>query len=156
MIVPYGRGLMTVEVIGPPGSLCYFNNIIIDIINVIVYKYGMGDATYFTHPVHDWQRRYEALRASLVERLPAKVVAERFGYTVAYVHFLKYQFLHGQIDFSEPVPEGRIQRRRVSGDMRQKIRNWREQRLSAGEISGLLSDEGVDISVRTVERVLAE
>jgi hypothetical protein len=147
---------MTVEVIGPPGSLCYFNNIIIDIINVIVYKYGMGDATYFTHPVHDWQRRYEALRASLVERLPAKVVAERFGYTVAYVHFLKYQFLHGQIDFSEPVPEGRIQRRRVSGDMRQKIRNWREQRLSAGEISGLLSDEGVDISVRTVERVLAE
>jgi len=116
----------------------------------------MRDATYFTRPAHDWQRRYEALRASLVERLPAKLVAERFGYTVAYVHFLRYQFLHGQIDFSEPVPEGRVQRHRVSGDIRQKIRDWRRQRLSAGEISGLLSDEGVDISVRTVERVLAE
>ena len=137
-------------------SLSYFNNIYIDIVSVILYKYGMRDATYFTHPVPDWQRRYEALRASLVERLPAKVVAERFGYTVAYVHFLGYQFLHGQIDFSEPVPEGRIQRRRVSGDMRQKIRSWREKHLSAGEISELLSDEGVDISVRTVERVLAE
>jgi len=116
----------------------------------------MRDATYFTRPISDWQRRYEALRASLVERLPAKLVAERFGYTVAYVHFLRYQFLHGQIDFSEPVPEGRIQRRRVSGDMRQKIKIWREKRLSAGEISELLSDGGVDISVRTVERVLAE
>jgi len=116
----------------------------------------MRDATYFTHPVHDWQRRYEALRASLVERLPAKVVAERFGYSLAYVHFLRYQFLHGQIDFAEPVPEGRVQRHRVSGDTRQKIRRWREQHLSAGEISELLSDEGVDISVRTVERVLAE
>lgn len=138
------------------GSLRYCNNILIDIISVILYKYDMRDATFFTRPVHDWQRRYEALRASLVERLPAKVVAERFGYTVSYVHFLRYQFLHGQIDFSEPVPEGRIQRRRVSGDMRQKIRSWREQRLSAGEIVQLLSDEGVDISVRTVERVLAE
>ena len=116
----------------------------------------MRDATYFTRPVHEWQRRYEALRASLVERLSAKVVAERFGYSVGYVHFLRHQFLHGQVDFSEPVPEGRVQRHRVAGDTRQKIRSWREQRLSAGEIAEALSDEGVDISIRTVERVLAE
>jgi Transposase DDE domain len=130
--------------------------IVSDIISVIWYIYPMRGATYFTHPVHEWQRRYEALRASLVERLPARVVAERFGYSVGYVHFLRYQFLHGQVDFSEPVPEGRVQRHRVAGDTRQKIRSWREQRLSAGEIAGLLSDEGIDISVRTVERVLAE
>jgi len=147
---------MTSEVVGLRGPARYFNNIYIDIVSVILYKYHMPDATYFTHPVSEWQRRYEALRASLVERLPAKVVAERFGYSVAYIHFLRYQFLHGQIDFSEPVPEGRVQRHRVNGDARQKIRSWREQRLSAGEISEILSDEGVDISVRTVERVLAE
>src|SRR4030067_113429 len=29
----------------------------------------MKDATFFTHPVADWQRRYEALRASFVECL---------------------------------------------------------------------------------------
>jgi Transposase DDE domain len=40
--------------------------------------------------------------------------------------------------------------------VRQKIIAWRTQRLSAGEIAELLSDEGVEISVRTVERVLAE
>ena len=116
----------------------------------------MCDDTYFTKPIHDWQRRYEALRASFVERLPAKVVADRFGYTPAYVHLLRHQFINEKIDFSEPVPEGKIARRRVNSEVRQKIRHWRELRLSAGEITQLLSEEGIELSVRTVERVLAE
>lgn len=116
----------------------------------------MRDARFFTYPVHDWQRRYEALRASFVERLPAAIVAERFGYTSAYVRLLRHQFRHGQLDFSEPVPEGKAARRRVSSHGRQKIIAWRTQRLSAGEIAELLSEEGVEISIRTVERVLAE
>lgn len=116
----------------------------------------MRDASYFTHPTHDWQRRYEALRASFVERLPASVVADRFGYSVGYVHLLRHQFRHGKIDFSEPVPEGRAARRRVTAEVRGKIIAWRQRRLSAGEITELLSEEGVEISVRTVERGLAE
>jgi hypothetical protein len=123
---------------------------------VILYKLCMADNTFFLHPVHEWQRRYEALRASFVERLPAKVVAERFGYSAQYIHLLRHQFAHGKIDFSEPVPEGKIQRRRVDAAIRLKIRTWREHRLSAGEIAELLSEEGTEISVRTIERVLAE
>ena len=38
----------------------------------------MRDATFFTKPEYDWQRRYEALRASFVDQLPAKVIADRF------------------------------------------------------------------------------
>jgi transposase len=114
------------------------------------------DASFFTRPVHDWQRRYEALRASFVERLPVRIVAERFGYTPAYVRLLRHQFSRGKLDFSEPVPEDKVARRRVSAEVRGKIVRWREQRLSAGEITELLSEEGVEISVRTVERVLAE
>jgi transposase len=116
----------------------------------------MPDEKFFIHPVHGWQRQYEALRASFVERLPAKVVAERFGYSQAYIHLLRHQFTHGKIDFSEPVPESKTQRRRVDAGIRQKICSFREHRLSAGEITQLLSEEGVEISVRTVERVLAE
>ena len=116
----------------------------------------MRDATFFTRPAHDWQRRYEALRASFVERLPAAVVADRFGYSPGYVNLLRHQFKHGKIDFSEPVPEGRARRRKVSRDVRLKIRQWREKELSAGEIAELLHEDGVDLSVRTVERVLAE
>jgi hypothetical protein len=37
----------------------------------------MRDATFFTHPKADWQRRYEALRASFVDRLSAGAIAAR-------------------------------------------------------------------------------
>ena len=78
-----------------------FNNFYIDIIIAIQYKLGMRDEKYFLHPVHDWQRRYEALRASFVDRLPAKIVAERFEYSPAYIHLLRHQFINEKIDFSE-------------------------------------------------------
>jgi hypothetical protein len=116
----------------------------------------MRGAAYFTHPKADWQRRYEALRASFVERLSAKAVARRFGYKPAYVNLLRHLFRTRKLDLSEPLPEGRAARYRVSTDVRQKIRTWREKRLSAGDITQLLSEDDIEISVRTVERVIAE
>lgn len=116
----------------------------------------MPDAAFFIHPKLDWQRRYEALRASFVDRLPAKVVADRFGYSAAYIRLLRHRFQQGKLDFSEPVAEGKTKRRRISAIIRGKIIAWRQQQLSAGDITELLSEEGVEISVRTIERVLAE
>ena len=116
----------------------------------------MNNEKFFTHPVHDWQRRYEALRASFVERLPARIVANRFSYTEEYIRLLRHMFKHGKIDFSEPVPEGKSARRRVSSAVREKIKTWRDKNLSAGEITECLSEDGIEISVRTVERVLRE
>jgi transposase len=116
----------------------------------------MSDEKFFLNPAHDWQRRYEALRASFVDRLPAKVVADRFGYSPAYINLLRHQFAHDKIDFSEPVPEGKVNRRAVNMATRQKICSWREHNMSAGEITQLLCEDGIELSVRTVERVLAE
>lgn len=116
----------------------------------------MRDAKFFTHPLHDWQRRYEALRASFVDRLPAAAVADRFGYTSGYIRLLRHQFRHNKIDLSEPVPEGRHKRRCVDAETRRKVCEWRRQSLSAGEIAELLLEDGVQISVSTVGRVLAE
>lgn len=116
----------------------------------------MRDATFFTHPRADWQRRYEALRASFVERLPAAAVADRFGYKPGYVRLLRHLFQTGKFDFHEPPQEGKVARRRVPKEVRDKICAFRERRLSAGEIAQLLSQEHVELSVRTVERVLAE
>ncbi len=137
-------------------SMFIFNFFVVDIFCDMQYKIHMRGKNYFLHPVHDWQRRYEALRASFVDRLPARIIAERFGYSVAYVHLLRHQFTHGKIDFSEPVPEGKAGRKLIDAAVRAKIRAWREHRLSAGEIAQLLSEEGVEVSVRTVERVLSE
>jgi hypothetical protein len=134
----------------------HFNNFILDITTVICYKALMRDENFFLHPVHEWQRRYEALRASFVDRLPAKVVGDRFGYSVTYMHLLRHLFCHEKMDFSEPLPEGKTRRHRIDAATRAKICKWRENRLTAGEITELLSEEGVEVSVRTVERVLAE
>jgi len=112
------------------------------------------DASDFLHPKPDWQRRYEALRASFVERLPARVVGQRFGYTPGYVHLLRHWFRTGKLDFSEPPRQCR--RTKVPRAVRQLISAWRRQNLSAGEIAQILTEDGSDLSVRTVERVLAE
>ena len=117
---------------------------------------GMRDANFFTKPVDKWQRKYEALRASFVERLPDNIVAERFGLTVGYLRVLRHQFRHEKIDFSEAVAEGSRPRRRVDAATRQKIVEWRHRELSAGDIAQLLNQEAIDISVRTIERILAE
>ena len=116
----------------------------------------MKDASFFINPIHDWQRRYEALRAILVDRLPNKIVADKYGYTQGYLRLLCHQFRTGKIDFSEPVPEGKYRRHKISAEIRQKIIEWRNSQLSAGDITELLSEDGVEISIRTVERVLAE
>jgi transposase len=115
------------------------------------------DLTFFTRPETPWQRRYEALRASFVERLPTRLVAERFGFSPAYVRLLRHEFRHGKIDFSEPRGEASgVARRSVSTQVREKIVAWRCKQLAAGQIVELLSQEGVELSVRTVERVIAE
>ncbi|MGW8157969.1 MAG: transposase [Desulfoprunum sp.] len=116
----------------------------------------MRDADFFTKPVDKWQRKYEALRASFVERLPDHIVAERFGLSVGYLRVLRHQFRHEKIDFSEAVAEGSRPRRRIDAATRQKIVAWRQRELSAGDIAQLLHQEAVDISVRTIERILAE
>ena len=121
-----------------------------------MYTRNMADEKFFLHPRLDWQRRYEALRASFIERQPAKIVADRFGSSPGYIHLLRHQFTHDKIDFSEPVPEKKANRRGVSAQTRGKIRLWRQRNLSAGEIVQLLSEDGLEISVRTIERILAE
>lgn len=92
----------------------------------------------------------------MVERLPALSVGERFGYSPGYIHLLRHLFRTGKFDFAEPPVEGKARRRAITREVRVKIRAWRGERLSAGEIAELLSEDGVDVSVRTVERVLAE
>ena len=47
----------------------------------------MRDASFFINPIHDWQRRYEALRAIIVDRLPNQIVANKYGYTQGYIRY---------------------------------------------------------------------
>jgi transposase len=116
----------------------------------------MNPVDYFRHPQPEWQRRYEALRASFLDRQPAKVVAQRFNYSPGYITLLRHLFTSGKLDLAEPVPEGKANRSRVNAATRAKLRKYRDNGLSSGEIAELLNDDGIEISVRTVERVLRE
>lgn len=55
----------------------------------------MEDTTgreYFTHPIQTYHRRYEALRAVIVEGRSQKEVADTFGFQYRSVRQLVYEF----------------------------------------------------------------
>ena len=47
---------------------------------------------FFNKPINTEQKRYEALRAFYIDKLSAKQVAEKFGFTTAYFKKLQYQY----------------------------------------------------------------
>jgi len=116
----------------------------------------MDPARYFRHPASDGQRHYEMLRATFLERLPARIVADRFKTTPGNVHVVRHRFLKGKLTFfpSAETPEAR---RGTPANLRERIVTMRrEHTLSAGQITEILDEEGVELSIRTVERILRE
>ena len=60
---------------------------------------------FFVDPDHPTHRRYEALRAYLLDGLTASQVADRFGYTTATVRSLARDFRAGDLEFFiDPQP----------------------------------------------------
>ncbi len=116
------------------------------------------EARFFTHPQDPGQRVYEALRASFVERLPASLVASRFRFSRGYVHLLRHRFRRGTLRLPFGQGAGHVGRPpKISAEVRERIVALRKgSRLSAGQIADLLEQEGHDLSVRTVERVLRQ
>lgn len=117
----------------------------------------MDPVNYFRHPQDPGQRQYEALRASFLERLSARGVAERFAMSAGYVHVLRHRFQRGLVRFTFRAADIPGARRGTPAAIRARIIELRRERnLSAGQIAEIVEDEGTDISVRTVERILTE
>jgi len=117
----------------------------------------MDPRNYFRHPRDPGQCQYEALRASFLERLSASVVGQRFHMTPGYVHVLKHRFRRGLLRFTFRPADVPGARRGTPADVRARIVELRRLReLSAGQIAEILEDEGTELSIRTVERILRE
>ncbi len=117
----------------------------------------MDPRDYFRHPRDPGQRQYEALRASFLDRLSARAVAQRFQMTPGYVHVLRHRFSRGLLHFTFRPSDVPGARRGTPAGVRSRIVELRQLReLSAGQIAEILEDEGTDLSVRTVERILRE
>ena len=112
------------------------------------------EARAFLEPSNATHRQYEALRAYFVDQLPAKDVAQRFGYTVGSLHQLAHQFRRepDRQFFVEPPRPGA----KASQAVQQRIIQLRKQNQSIYEISEALKKEGVVRSPVAVDQVLKQ
>jgi hypothetical protein len=112
-----------------------------------------GGAEFFTEPTHPAQRRYEAMRAYLVDELSAVEVADRFGYSTASVHQMATLLRGGRMEFfvsGKPGPKGP----RKAGRVRDRVLHLRAQGHSVTEIADALIGEGTPVSAQTVWTIL--
>ena len=138
--------------------LCFFNIFILTIYETyysFIYMANQFDPfRYFAHPQSAGQKQYEALRAFYVDKLPARVVADQFGYTVASFNALKQKFKTGKLSFqftNKPGPRGS----RVPKEIQERIFEIRRRfNLSAYRIAEILAIEGNEITPRTINRLL--
>ena len=110
---------------------------------------------FFTAPTQVTQRRYEALRAYLVDGEPAAVVAERFGYTPASLHSAVRDFRAGAREFfltGTPGPKSAPGKDAA----RARIVELRAEGHSIDEIAAALAAEGLRLNRTGIAEVITE
>jgi transposase len=110
---------------------------------------------FFAAPDTCDQRRYEALRAYLLEGLTASEAADRFGYTAASVQSMARDFRAGRRDFftdTKPGPKSAP----AKDAARARIIELRRAGRSAYEIAQILATEGTPLNRTGVAEVLAQ
>ena len=122
----------------------------------IIMSTSIDPYRYFIHPESTGQKQYEALRSFYVERLPARVVADRFGYTLPSFNALRHKFKNRELIFQftgQPGPKGS----RIPQEVQQRIFEIRRTRsLSNYRIAEILAIEGHEVHPRTISRLLKE
>ena len=111
--------------------------------------------SFFLAPKSPKHRQYEALRAYVLDEIPAADVAQHFGFTENSLYALAHDLRAGTLEFfpqRSPGPKDR----RVTPYIRERIVEWRKNQLAAADITERLREENIDISPSTVERILKD
>src|SRR5580693_3259063 len=104
---------------------------------------------FFSSPGEPAQRRYEALRAYLLEGESAEGAGARFGYSKATMYQMAAELRAGRSAFfasSKPGPRGP----RKTATLRERVLSLRAEDRSVKEIADTLSAEGTPISHQSV------
>ncbi|MFN2502808.1 MAG: hypothetical protein ABR540_00970, partial [Acidimicrobiales bacterium] len=112
-------------------------------------------AEYFTSPAEPAQRRYEALRAYLLDGEPAEVAGARFGYSKATTYQMAAELRAGKASFfasSKPGPKGP----RQTATLRERVLELRAANRSVKEIADALTAAGTPISHQSVWVILSQ
>ena len=141
--------------------ILYFFNIFILTNYETYYIFTFMSATFdphrfFVRPRSSGQKQYEALRAFYVDKLPAQMVAYRFGYTLGSFNALRHKFKTGQLTFQFTEKRG-PRGSRIPKEVQQRIFEIRRtHNLSNYRIAEILAIEGYEINPRTISRLLRE
>ena len=112
-------------------------------------------AHYFNNPTTQRQKQYEAVRALVLGKQSVDAVAKKFGYKTSTIYSLLRDAKVGKIELFPVIRKG-PQQKRTPPDVQDKIIVYRRQGLSTNDIYLRLAKTGINISSRTVERVLKD
>jgi len=115
----------------------------------------MNLSEYFLSPESNRQKQYEAVRAFIVDKLSAEEVAGKFGYQVSTVYAIVRDAKAGKLQLFPPVEKGPKQRRTPS-DYQEMIIDQRKQDHSIHDIRETLLASEINISTKTIERILKD
>ena len=116
---------------------------------------GFDLVSYFNNPTTQRQKQYEAIRALVLEKQSVGAVAKKFGYKTSAIYSLFRDVKAEKIELFPSIHKG-PQQRRAPSDVQNKIIVYRRQGLSTTDIHFSLEKVGINISPRTVERVLKD
>jgi len=109
---------------------------------------------FFTRTTSPRQKQYEAIRAIIVDEMSYSEVSKKFGYKINSLYTIIREAKAGRLSLFPEIPLG-PRKRRIKDKIQNKIINLRKiNNLSAIDIKNKLVHESVNISVRTIERIL--
>jgi transposase len=111
---------------------------------------------FFTKDLNPRQKQYEAIRAVAFKEGTIEGIAARFGYTPQSLRTLLSRLLSGKQQLFPEVRRGPKGRHSSSETMKLIVQLRREKRMNSMEITGELNQSNISITVRTVERILAD
>ncbi len=109
----------------------------------------------FLNPANSNQKIYEAMRALIVDEEEIEFVANKFGYNVSTLKTLLSKTLNGKIDLF-PSTNRKPKKTKIPDKLNSEIISLRNKGMSAQDILKKMNEQGISMSVRTIERKLKE
>ena len=110
---------------------------------------------FFTNPVNPGHKQYEAIRAIVIDEMPGEKAAEKFHYKESTLYALLRESKNNCVNLF-PARSRKKKTGKITGSLKAEVVKLRDSGLSAKNIRESLAVEGLDVSLRTVERLLAE
>ena len=106
-------------------------------------------------PSYATHRKYEAIRAIIIDNENIEKVAKKYGYKPNSLYSMLIDTKNGKLELF-PQSARKRKAKKIEGESFRKVVKWRQKGLSAEDIRNRLADENMPVSVRSIERILSD